>query len=169
VTCCTARATLAHTECWPELVEGARAGVRDRCCPKPLIRARPGKSCKAIHGAEFGVGDSYHVVRSERDIFVASGHLAGNGVLRLPAIAAVPRRGSGPIRLPDSGDVTEFRGGLPPHASGPIKVGAGPFARSLSLSLSLCCPASFFAQPGPRLRLLSASLGSSSSSPPTRL
>ena len=111
--------------------------MRDRCCPKPLIRARPGKSCKAIHGAEFGVGDSYHVVRSERDIFVASGHLAGNGVLRLPAIAAVPRRGSGPIRLPDSGDVTEFRGGLPPHASGPIKVGAGPFARSLSLSLSL--------------------------------
>ena len=39
------------------------------------------------------MGDSYQVVWSERDIFMAWGHLAGSGMLLLPAIAAGPRRG----------------------------------------------------------------------------
>ena len=69
-------------------------------------------------------------------------------------------QGSGPIRAPDSGDNTEFRGGTPRCAAYKGQSGL------LLLSLC-CCPASSFAQPGPRLRLLLASLGSSSSSPPT--
>ena len=67
--------------------------MRDRRHPRRVVRARPGCSCKAIHDAEFGVGDSYQVVWSERDIFMAWGHLAGSGMLLLPAIAAGPRRG----------------------------------------------------------------------------
>ena len=59
--------------------------------PSAGHQARPGGSSKAIHGAEFGVGDSYHVMRTELDIFVALGHLAGNGMLQFPAIAAGPR------------------------------------------------------------------------------
>jgi len=152
---------VAHTDlvCWPALVGGALAGMRDRLCPRPVIRARPGGSYKASHDAEFGVGDSYHVVRSGQDIFVAWEHLAGSGMWLLPAIAAGPCRWSGPIRAPDSGDVTEFWGG--PRPAGSIKVRVDP-------SFSLCCSSSSTAQAGPRLRLLSSSLGSSSSSPPTR-
>ena len=45
----------------------------DRHDPRPVVRARPRGSCKAIHDTEFGVGDSYHVVRSERDISTAWG------------------------------------------------------------------------------------------------
>ena len=138
---------------------GSRAGVRDRRCPRPIIRAWPGDSCRVIHGAEFGVGDSYHVVRSEQDIFTARGHLAGNRMLRFPAFAAGPHRGSGPIRAPDSGDGTMLRGGPLPRAAGPIKVRAEPSFRSL-------CPASS-TQAGLQPRLLSSSLDSSSS-PPTR-
>ena len=77
------------------------------------------------------MGDSYHVVRSEQDIFMARGNLAGSGMLRFPAIAAGPRRASGPNRAPDSGDDTEFRGGPPFRAAEPIKVRADP---PLSLS-----------------------------------
>ena len=105
---------------WPVLVGGARAGVRDRRCPRQVLRARPGGSCKAIHGTEFGVGNACRVVRSEWDIFAVWDHLAGNGMWRFPAITAGPRRGSGPIRAPDSGDDTTFRGGPPPRATGPI-------------------------------------------------
>ena len=100
------------------------------------------------------MGDSYHVVGSERDIFAVWGHLAGSGMLLLPAITAGPRRGSGPIRAPDSGDDTEFRGGPPPRTVGPIKLRADP-------PLSLC-PVSPPAQAGRRLRLLLSLLDSSS-------
>ena len=140
---------------------------------RPSGRARPtlpsaghqgtaGGFCKTIHGAEFGGGDSCHVVGWEREGPTARGHLAGNGVLQFLAIAAGPRRGSGPIRAHNLDDDTEFWGGPPPHAAGSIKV------RADSSFPLCCCPASSFAQPGPQLRLLSASLGSSSS-PPTRL
>ena len=128
---------------------GARAGMRDRRCPRPVIRAWPGGSCKAIHGAEFGVGDSCHVVRSEQDIFVAWGHLAGNGMLQFPAIATGPRRGSRILRAPDSGDDTTVRRGPPPRATGPTKVRA-----ETSITLCLASPP---AQAGLRLRLLSSS------------
>jgi len=109
--------------------------MRERRHPRLVIRARPRGSCKAIHDAEFGVGDSYHVVRSERDIFIARGHLAGSGMVRLPAIEARPRGGPGPISAPNSGDDTLLRGGPPPHAAGPIKVGEGP-----SFSISVLLP-----------------------------
>ena len=119
---------VAHTDRarWPALVGGTRADVRDQRCPWPVIRARPGGSCKASHDAEFGVGDSYHVVRSEQDIFTARGHLAGNGMLRFPA---KPCRGLGPIRTLDSGDDTAFWG-APPSASA-CKGPSGAFAHSL--------------------------------------
>ena len=95
-----------------------------------------GVLCKAIHDAEFGAGDSYHVVRSEQDIFTVWGHLAGRGMLPLPAIEAGPCGGAGPIRAPCSGDDASLRGAPPPpHAVGPIKVGAGLFILSLSVLL----------------------------------
>ena len=77
------------------------------------------------------MGDSYHVVGSERDIFTTRGHLAGSGMLLVPAIEAGPRRGPGPIRAPSSRDDSSLRDSPLPHATGPIKVGAGPFTRSL--------------------------------------
>ena len=47
------------------------AGMQDRRHCWPVVRAWPGGSCKAFHGAVFGTGDSCHVVRTERDIFAA--------------------------------------------------------------------------------------------------
>jgi len=47
---------------------------------------------------KFGVGDSYHVVRSERGVFAVWDGLARNEVRRLPAQAGGPREGSGPKR-----------------------------------------------------------------------
>ena len=93
---------------------GARAGMQDRRHSWPVVRAWPGGSCKAIHGVEFGVGNSYHVVGSERDGSTARGHLAGSGMKRFPAITAGPCRGLGPIRTPESGDDT-LLWGAPPH------------------------------------------------------
>ena len=98
------------------LIGGARGGMRDQCRSRPVIRARLRGSCKAIHDVEFGVGDSYHVVRSERDIFTARGHIAGSAMKQFPAITAGRHGGPGPIRAPDSGDDTEFWGGPPPRA-----------------------------------------------------
>ena len=63
-------------------------------------------------------------------------------MLRFLAIAAGPRRGSGPIKAPNSGDDTALRDGPPPRTAGPIKVRAEP-----SISLS---PASPPAQAGLR-------------------
>ena len=114
----------------------AQAGMRDHRCPRSVIRVQPGGSCKASHDAEFGVGDSYLVVGSERDIFAAWGHLAGSGMVLLPTIVAGLRRGSGPIRAPDSGDVTEFRGGPPPR--GAYKGPSGYFFLSLLPCLAFC-------------------------------
>ena len=88
-----------------------RASMQDRRHSWPVVRAWPGGSCKAIHGVEFSVGNLCHVVRLERYIFAAWGHLAGNGMLRFPAITAGLRRGSGPIRAPDSSDDTSLRDG----------------------------------------------------------
>ena len=107
--------------------------MRDRRHSRPVVKAWPGDLCKAIHGAEFGVCDSYHVVGLEQDIFMARGNLAvtGSRMLRFPANVAGPRRGSGPIRVPNSGDNTEFRGGPPPRAAGPINVRADPPPLSL--------------------------------------
>ena len=51
--------------------------------------------------AKFGVGDSCHVVGSERNIFAAWDDLAGNEVVRFPAKVSGPREGSGPIGAPD--------------------------------------------------------------------
>ena len=117
---------MVHTE-W------ARWSGRPSGCagPTPLSADRQGMARGFVHGAEFGVGDSYHVVRLEQDIFMAWGNLAGSRMLRFPAITAGLRRGSGPIRAPDSGDDTEFRGGPPPHAAGPINVRADPPPLSL--------------------------------------
>jgi len=42
------------------------ASKRDRRHSRPVVRAWPGGSCKAIHDTEFGVGYSYHVVGSAR-------------------------------------------------------------------------------------------------------
>jgi len=100
--------------------------------PQPVVRARPGGCCKAIHDTEFGVGDSYHVVGSERDFFTAQGHLAGSGMSQFRAIAAWPRGGVGPIRGAASGDDASLRGGPPPHTAGSIK--GGSWGRSCSLS-----------------------------------
>ena len=52
------------------------SGAPERACETDAALGRssghgPGGSCNVIHGAEFGVGDSYHVVRSDRDIFAA--------------------------------------------------------------------------------------------------
>ena len=102
--------------------------------PSDGVGVRPRGSCKAIHDAEFGVGDSYHVVGSERDNSTAQRRLAGNGMLWFPAIAAEPRSGSGTMIAPNSGDDTALRGGPPPRPTGPIKVRVEP-------SISLC-PAS---------------------------
>ena len=95
------------------------------------------------------MGDSYHVVRSEQDIFMARGHLAGRGMLLLPAIAAGPRGGPGPIRAPDLRDDASLRGGSLSRATGPIKVGVRPFGLSLSL---FCCPCLSWTSSSPALR-----------------
>ena len=108
--------------------------MRDRRHPQTVVRAWSGSLCKAIHVAEFSVGDSYHVVGSERDISTAWRHLAGSGMFPLPTIAAGPRRGPGPIRAPDSGDDTSLRGGPPPRTMGYIQ---GRW-RSHWLSLFFC-------------------------------
>ena len=96
---------------------GTRAGMHD---------PRPGGSCKAIHDAEFGVGDSYHVMGSERDNSTARSRLAGNGMLRFLVIAAEQHRGLGTIRALDLGDDTALQGGPLPHAAGPIKASLYP-------------------------------------------
>ena len=111
--------------------------MQDQRHPRPVIRARPGGSCKAIHDVEFSVGDSYHVVSSERDDSTAWGHLARSEMLLLPAIAAGPHGGPGPIRAPSLGDDASLRGAPLTRAVGPIKVGAWPFVLSLSVLLSL--------------------------------
>ena len=89
------------------LIGGARAGMRDRHHPRPVIGARPWNSCKAIHVAEFGVV-RFISWGSERDDSVAWSYLAGSGVEPLPAITARPRSGQDPTRAPDSGDVTSL-------------------------------------------------------------
>jgi len=108
----------------------ALAGMRD---PQP-VAARgflQDDSC-----ANFGVGDSCHVVGSEQNMFAVWDGLAGNEVRRFPAKAGGPREGSGPIRVPDSGDDITIRGGPSPRAANPIKVGEVPPSISCFLSFS---------------------------------
>ena len=64
--------------------------------------------------ANFTVGDSCHVMGSERNIFAVWDDLAGNGVLQLPAKFSGPHEGSGPIGAPDSGDDALLLGWLLP-------------------------------------------------------
>jgi len=104
--------------------------------PSDGVGVRPRGSCKAIHDAEFGVGDSYHVVGSERDNSTAQRRLAGNGMLWFPAIAAEPRSGSGTMIAPNSGDDTALRGGPPPR--GAYKGPSGYFFLSLLPCLAFC-------------------------------
>ena len=106
---------------------GALASTGRGACagPTPLSASHQGMARGFVQGDSwhgYGVGNSYHVMGSERDDSTVHGQLAGNGMLRFLAITAEPCRGSGPIRAPDSGDDTAFRGGPPPHAAGPIKV-----------------------------------------------
>ena len=117
--------------------------------------------------ANFSVGDSCHVVGSERNISTVWDGLAGNEVRRFPAKVGGLREGSGPIGAPDSGDDVSIRHGPSPRAASAIKVGAVPPPFSLAFSLALSPPLS-------RSRLASstpprpASCCSASSSPPTR-
>ena len=64
--------------------------------------------------ANFGVGDSCHLVGSECNIAAVWGGLAGNEVRRFPAQAGGPREGSGPIRVTDSRDDVMILGGHSP-------------------------------------------------------
>ena len=67
--------------------------------------------------ANFGVGDSCHLVGSECNVATVWGGLAGNEVRRFPAQAGGPREGSGPFEAPDSGNDVEFGMVPSPRAS----------------------------------------------------
>jgi len=134
--CCTARATWRTRS---RHIDQRWSGHSSRHArPSAGVKARPGGSCKAIHDAEFGVGDSYHVMGSERDNSTARSRLAGNGMLRFLVIAAEQHRGLGTIRVLDLGDDTALRGGPPPHAAGPIKVSLYPASPPAQAVLRLC-------------------------------
>ena len=76
--------------------------------------------------ANFGVGDSCHVVGSERNMFTVWDDLAGNEVRRFPAKVSESCERLGPIGAPNSGDDVSLRGGPSPRAASPKKVGAVP-------------------------------------------
>ena len=90
----------------------ARAGMRD---PRPVARAFLQDDSRA----NFGVGDSCHLMGSERNIATVWDGLAGNEVRRFPAQAGGPREGSGPIGAPDSCDDFWIRHGPPPELRAP--------------------------------------------------
>ena len=96
--CCTARATWSTRS---RNIDQHWSGHPSRHArPSAVVRACPGGSCKAIHDAEFGVGDSYHVMGSERDKSTVWSRLAGNGMLRFPAITAGRTGGRGQSEHP---------------------------------------------------------------------
>ena len=87
----------ARNKCIDRRWSDARAGLQD---PQPLARGVLQDDSRA----NFGVGDSCHLVGSERNIAAVWVGLAGNEVRRFPAQAGGPREGSGSIGAPDSGD-----------------------------------------------------------------
>ena len=82
----------------------ARAGLQD---PQPVARGFLQDDSRA----NFGVGDSGHLVELDRNIAAVWDGLAGNEVRRFPAKAGGPREGSGPIGVPDSGNDVWIRHG----------------------------------------------------------
>ena len=122
--------------CW----SNARAGMRD---PRPVTA---GRFLQDDSRANFSVGDSCHVVGSERNMFTVWDGLARNEVRWFPVQAGRPREGSGPIGAPDSGDDVSIRRGPSPRAASAIKVGAVPPPPSLA-----SCFLSFSASLSPRL------------------
>ena len=75
----------------PQRAGGARAGMRDRCGPRPVARAWPGSSVQ---------GDSYRGVRSET--IPQLGEVSPDAPMRpLPAMAAGSCGGRGRMGAPD--------------------------------------------------------------------
>ena len=112
---------------------------------RPSGRARPTLPSAGHQGTAWGFqqDDSWHGVRcwrfvSCRGVGARRSHILGSPCRKWSVAVSGHRSGpcrrSGPIRAPDSGDDTEFRGGPPPRAAGPIKVRA-----DFSFSLLLPC------------------------------
>ena len=116
--------------------------------------------------ANFSVGDSCHVVGSERNIPAVWDGLAGNEVRRFPSKVGRPREGSGPIGAPDSGDDVSILHGPSPRAAGPKKVEAVPPPLSCLFSLSPHLSRSLLALSAPPQP--ASCCQDSVSSPPTR-
>ena len=118
--------------------------MQGRHDPWPVVGARSGSSCKAIHVVEFGAGQciSCREVRAKRFSSLEPSFRNWSGAVSSHRGRAA--RGPGLIRAPDSGDDAFLRGSPLPRTAGFMKGGW----RSRSLTLSCA---------GSRLRLLSSS------------